>query len=197
MPDSNEISNDIEAVTKTVSSVSSTIKLIMAVIALGSVIFGLSKGCSCIHLPNLQVAPTKITNANPNNIVVAPNSVTYTPAVTKANPNPKPVTVYKPIEAPILVNGDTIIIPHLGFCLEPFVGYSFTIQDQLRPYVAARLIYWNQAGLQLGLNDRRVFAGLDYRLPIADLMIFALGVSSPYGDISFQPYAGLDIQLSL
>lgn len=188
MPDESTVAtviNDVKTVANDVTKSTSSIKVISLLVLVGILVFAVLKGCNLISIGLPK--PTVVNGVS--SVKVSTDTVTYTV-------NGKKTKVYKPIESvPSIVN-NKLTIPHFGLCLEPFIGYSLTSSDSFRPYLSFRVIYWNQAGLQLGLNDRRSFIGLDYRLPIVNLLTISAGESISY-TLSPEPYIALNAQISL
>lgn len=192
-----EVIDSIAKVADTTSNIRTIIKLGGTLISTLGIILSLFKGCS--FLPSLpKIAPTKITNIDTTKtITTTATSVTYTPLATTTNPKPRAITIKKAIEAKVLFNNGQVTITHFGFCMEPFVGYTLTIADGLRPYLAGRFIYLDDLGIQAGINDRRGFLGIDWRLPKpVNLVTFAGGESISFtGNLDL--YIALAIQIGL
>lgn len=188
--DTTAVVSTINTVAADITKTSSSIKTVILYATLAVVAIWFLFNHGCIHLPSFNIAPTIVNSVA--SVKVSDTTVTY---LTNTK-NAKPITVYKPFESsPTLINGK-LTIPHLGFCFEPQLSYSFTIADQLRPYLSARVIYLDNFGFDLGINDRRGFAGISCRIPVINACTISAGESLSYQLVP-EPYAGLSIQLAL
>lgn len=159
------------------------------------------KGCSGLKcnplnfLPNVHPVTTAVVDFH-QPVVVNPNNVIYTPPATTQNPHPTPTKIPKPIEGSVTNINGVIKVQNIGFCFEPFIGYQYTLGADARPYLSARLIYDDNLGVQVGVNDERAFLGFDYRLPVLNLLTVAAGESMSY-TANLAPYVALNAELSL
>lgn len=173
-------------------------KLVAGALAVGLIVLVLALKCN-FFLPSLKIGPTVVKADTSKPVRVNTTSATFTPKPTKADPNPTPVTVSKPIEGKAEYDPSTgkLKITNSGFCFELKAGLSLTEVDGLRPYAGARVFFLKNFGLELMGNDQRAFVGADYRLPVLNLLTLSAGESFGFTDPTLQPYLGLSAQISI
>ncbi|MGI0059598.1 MAG: hypothetical protein ACREBJ_07500, partial [Nitrosotalea sp.] len=156
-------------------------------------------GCVSIPLlPQLKVAPTIIKNPDTTKaIVTSPTIVSYTPKATKANPNPTPVLIEKPIEGRVSVTNGVINIQNSGFCIIPKVSYCYALGDGFQIAGGARFFFAGDFGAEILTSDHRAFLGIDVRDPIFNLLTSSLGISPSWTNFVIAPYIAESITLTL
>ena len=177
--------------------------LLIAVLIVAAIVFLKLKCPGPFQSVNVQTDSTQPVS-------VSPDRVTYTPKISKENPHPKPLSVWKPIESvPVIKNGETVI-PFGGFCLIPKLGACYVLGNGLQGYGSIRFIYlavhdtihleksgWD-LGMEFGGNIHNAFLGVDVRDPIFNLLTTSVGAALPWGDpFKTSVYLGESASLSL
>lgn len=143
----------------------------------------------CIHWP------VNIVHSDPNaEIVVKPDTVEYKDVKTK-----KKVKVRKALEANVVKLPDgTLKISRLGFVLIPKAGIVYGLDFGINYAGGIRFVYFDNFGMEALVNDHRGFLGIDYRLPVLNLLTISGGASAPFTDPSKASlYLGSSATLSL
>lgn len=194
-----EIVQTASNIEKTVQSTNSLTTKIMVVIVCITLLIAFLKFRGClpsINLPGLNPGPTVVKNTDTTKpITQTPTRIIYTPKPSKTNPNPTSIIINKPVESTTTIKNGNITVQNSGFVIEPKLGYSLTL-DGFRPYLSARIFFVRNYGIEIGANDQRAFLGVDYRLPILNMLFIAGGGSISYlGQLS--PYLAANVQLAL
>ncbi len=146
-------------------------------------------GC---HFPSFKPVVVQTDTTKP--IEVSPTKIKYTP-----KDGTKPVIKSKPLESrPSIKPDGTLSIPQAGFVLIPKAGMVYVLHDKVNWAAGLRLAYWESAGLEALGNNERLFIGVDYRLPVLNLITVSAGASSLWTDITKpSPYIGATATLAL
>ena len=187
-----EVVKEIPVIVDNTSSLVNNIKIIVIVLGAIFIILGVLKGCSCFpHIP-FKIGDTTIKDADPTKpAIITATYISYTPK------NGKPVKVSKPVEGKVTIENGTIKIQNSGLVFVPKLGaiYSFGDKD-LEWTIGARLIFVSSFGFEAMLNDRRLFAGIDFRDPILNSLTTSVGLSTPYKSLGqISPYLGEEVTL--
>ncbi len=145
-------------------------------------------GC---HIPSIKPVVVKTDTTKP--IEVMPTKVKYTP-----KGGTKTVVVNKPLESrPSVLPDGTLKIPQAGFVLIPKAGAVYVLNDKVNWAAGVRFAYWGSAGLEALGNTERGFLGVDYRIPVLNLITVSAGASSPWTEFKVAPYVSVTATLAL
>lgn len=138
-------------------------------------------------LPHLTPPVERATVDLSKPIIEIPLKVTYTDKKGVKH------SVSKPIEGTVKIVNDKLTIQEAGFCLIPKTGWNSTN----RWYAGVRFFYWDSFGLEAMANDQRAFLGVDYRLPILNMITIAGGGQTSFQQFGLGVYCGTSISLAL
>jgi hypothetical protein len=107
--------------------------------------------------------------AKPNEPIAASAVTQFLDRIVYVDAQGNTLDIKHPIEGKVIVtpNGDgtnNVYVQHVGLCLVPMLGATASPSDILRPFLGARIAFYDNYGIEADFSTKKIMFGPDIRL---------------------------------